>query len=178
MKSFQQYLSEILTPKQEYQHRRKHPDLVKDITDKEFINYIHTPKGKDGKPDGEKRIRTSFLKHGDHRWDVMFTVGGSTSSDAFDLQEFPSTVTKRVFDHVEHFVKTHRAKTGYNPMITYDTTHPKKHRIYQAAARRLGIQAQNHSEHYLDTFYDRPLGPKNMEDDQPWIGGAPHRGEH
>ena len=180
MKSFQQYLSEIFRPKQEYSHRRRHPDLVRVWPkDKEFINYRHIPKGKDGKPDHEKKILTTFLKHADHRWDVMFTVGGSTSSDPFDPQEFPSDVTKRVFDHVEHFVKNYRATTGYNPNITYDTTHPKKHRIYQSAARRLGIEAQNHSEHYLDTFYDRPLGPKNTGgDDEPWIGGAPHRGAH
>ena len=180
MKSFQQYLSEIFRPKQEYSHRRRHPDLVRVWPkDKEFINYRHIPKGKDGKPDHEKKILTTFLKHADHRWDVMFTVGGRTSSDPFDPQEFPSDVTKKVFDHVEHFVKNYRATTGYNPSITYDTTHPKKHRIYQSAARRLGIEAQNHSEHYLDTFYDRPLGPKNTGgDDEPWIGGAPHRGAH
>ena len=51
MKSFQQYLSEIFRPKQEYSHRRRHPDLVRVWPkDKEFINYRHIPKGKDGKP--------------------------------------------------------------------------------------------------------------------------------
>ena len=170
MKSFQQYLLEIFRPKQEYSHRRRHPDLVRVWPkDKEFINYRHIPKGKDGKPDHEKKILTTFLKNEDHHWDVMFTVGGRISpDDSFDSQDFPSDVTKRVFDHVEHFVKNHRATTGYNPSITYDTTHPKKHRIYQTAAKRLGIKAQNDSEDHLNIFYDRPganLGPKNRKDE-------------
>ena len=170
MKSFQQYLLEIFRPKQEYSHRRRHPDLVRVWPkDKEFINYRHIPKGKDGKPDHEKKILTTFLKNEDHHWDVTFTVGGRISpDDSFDSQDFPSDVTKRVFDHVEHFVKNHRATTGYNPSITYDTTHPKKHRIYQTAARRLGIKAQNDSEDHLNIFYDRPganLGPKNRKDE-------------
>jgi hypothetical protein len=145
---------------------------LKKPDDAEMTEYHYTPKDRTGTPIHAKKIRTSFIKHGENRWDVMFTVGGTTYTHG--NQNFPSDVTKKVFDHISHFVKAHRFVTGANPTITYDTTHPKKHRIYQAAAKRLGIEAQNSTD-YLDPEYDRSSRqpPRRVDTDEPWIS-HPH----
>jgi len=180
MLRFKQYLSEIFRPHGGMgEHGLDHPDLLRPHQDRwtnllkkpddaQTVLYYHTPKDKEGKLISGKTIRTSFVKHGENRWDVMFTVGGTTYTHG--NQNFPSDVTKKVFDHISHFVKAHRFVTGANPTITYDTTHPKKHRIYQAAAKRLGIEAQNSTD-YLDPEYDRSL--RRVDTDEPWIS-HPH----
>jgi hypothetical protein len=103
----------------------------------------------------------------------MFTVGGRTSS--LGHKDFPSDVTAKVFDHISHFVKAHSLVARATPKITYDTTHPKKHRIYQAAAKRLGIEAENTSEDWLDPDYERSSRqpPRRVDTDEPWIS-HPH----
>jgi len=103
----------------------------------------------------------------------MFTVGGRTSS--LGHKDFPSDVTAKVFDHISHFVRAHSLVARATPKITYDTTHPKKHRIYQAAAKRLGIEAENTSEDYLDPDYERSSRrpPRRVDTDEPWIS-HPH----
>jgi hypothetical protein len=146
---------------------------LKKPDDAEIIAYHHTPKDRTGVPIHNKEIRTSFVKHAENRWDVMFTVGGRTSS--LGHKDFPSDVTKKVFDHISHFVKAHSLVARATPKITYDTTHPKKHRIYQAAAKRLGIEAENTSEDWLDPDYERSSRqpPRRVDTDEPWIS-HPH----
>jgi hypothetical protein len=186
--SFKEYLKEIFRPQYGLgEHGLDHPDLVRPHQDRwtnllkkpddaQTVEYHYTPKDRTGVPIHDKAIRTSFVKHGENRWDVMFTVGGRTSS--LGHQDFPSDVTKRVFDHISHFVKVHSLVAKATPIITYDTTHPKKHRIYQAAAKRLGIEAQNSTD-YLDPEYDRSSRPssRRTHSDEPWID-PPHRGVH
>jgi len=53
-------------------------------------------------------------------------------------RNFPSHVTRSVFDHIHHFVRSR----GINNIMYY-TRDMKKHRIYQAAAQRLGVTAVN-----------------------------------
>jgi hypothetical protein len=64
-------------------------------------------------------------------------------------RNFPSHVTRSVFDHIHHFVRSRGIKN-----IMYYTPDKKKHRIYQAGAKKLGITAVNMS-------YLGPLGPKD-----------------
>jgi len=102
-----------------------------------MFEYHHTPKDRTGVPIHAKKIRTSFIKAGDNRWEVVFTVGATARTQR--NMNFPSDVTKKVFDHISHFVNAHRFMTRANPTIQYDTKNPKKHRIYQAAAKRLTL---------------------------------------
>ena len=53
-------------------------------------------------------------------------------------RNFPSHVTRSAFDHIHHFVRSR----GINNIMYY-TRDTKKHRIYQAAAQRLGVTAVN-----------------------------------
>ena len=87
------------------------------------------------------------------------------------FQLLSTDVTKKVFDHMSHFVNAHRFVTRANPTIQYDTTNPKKHRIYQAAAKRLGITAENNSpiDHDLDRGARHERRATQQHDEEPWI---------
>ena len=181
MLRFKQYLSEIFRPHYGLgEHGLDHPDLVRPHQDRwteltkkpddaEMIEYHHIPKDKLGVPIHAKKIRTSFIKAGDNRWEAIFTVGGRTRTHG--NMNFPSDVTKKVFDHISHFVNAHRFVTRANPTIQYDTTNPKKHRIYQAAAKRLGITAENNSpiDHDLDRGARHERRATQQHDEEPWI---------
>ena len=180
MLTFKQYLSEIFKPTRGGEHVLDHPDLVRPQQDRwteltkkpddaEMIEYHHTPKDRTGATIHAKKIRTSFIKAGDNRWEAIFTVGGTTYTHG--NMNFPSDVTKKVFDHMSHFVNAHRFVTRANPTIQYDTTNPKKHRIYQAAAKRLGITAENNSpiDHDLDRGARHERRATQQHDEEPWI---------
>lgn len=140
MLTFRQYITEIFRQQGTYSiDQPKHPDLRTDSD--EEVYYVHTPKNAKGEPINSQKIRTSFVRTGDNRWDVTFSVGGSTGTKS--QSHFPSHVTNRVFDHFKHFVDTTKQLSGKAPHIQYETTHPKKHRIYQAVAKRLGVTAEN-----------------------------------
>jgi hypothetical protein len=183
MLTFKQYLSEIFKPTRGGEHVLDHPDLVRPHQDRwteltkkpddaEMIEYHHIPKDKLGVPIHAKKIRTSFIKAGDNRWEVVFTVGATARTQR--NMNFPSDVTKKVFDHISHFVNAHRFMTRANPTIQYDTKNPKKHRIYQAAAKRLGITAENNStlNPNLDKGGKHERGgdhEEHEEHEEPWI---------
>ena len=184
--SFKQYLNEIFRPGA-YRYKRddpKHPDMVAHTQTKQgrddFFVYQYTPKDREGNPIKNKTIVTSIMKAGghpdNHRWDIMFTVGGRMGGTT--NSSFPSDVTHRVYDHLTHFVDTYRQKTGMSPMIQYDTTHPKKDRIYQMAAKRLNIKAEN-ATGWVDPDLERsrPRERRRTHDEEPWID-PPHRGVH
>jgi hypothetical protein len=151
MKSFTQYLSEIFSVSSSKKANTDyHPDLEQ--ANDENVIYHHSSNG--------KRIRThlSSISAGhdftgnqmrkipddvdrNNVWEVDFTVNGKWDKGE-SAGEFPSDVTKKVFDHLNHFVN--RAKDYYGaPHLVYTTANEKKHRIYQGAARRLGVQATN-----------------------------------
>ncbi len=134
-----------------------------------MVEYHFTPTDKEGKPMHSRAIKTTFLSAGPKdRWEVMFKVGGVHSNDP--SHEFPSHVTQRVFDHMAHFVDTTRELIGKSPTLIYDTTHPRKHRIYQLAAKRLGVKAENMAP-WLDPELERGGKRKSTRDDEPEIGG-------
>lgn len=140
MLTFRQYLSEIFRQEGTYTvDQPSHPDLRKDSD--EEVYYVHTPKNAKGEPIRNQEVRTSFFRTGENSWDVTFSVGGSTRTKG--SSQFPSHITKKVFDHFKHFVDTTKQLAGKAPHIQYETTHPKKHRIYQAVAKRLGVTAEN-----------------------------------
>ena len=66
-------------------------------------------------------------------------------------KKFPSHVTKAAFDHIHHFVRSRGIKN-----IMYYTPDKKKHRIYQAGAKKLGITAVNMS-------YLGPIGVRGID---------------
>jgi len=168
MLRFNQYLSEIFSTAKKHSVQGSHPDLRRD--NEEMVEYHFTPTDKEGKPMHSRAIKTTFLSAGPKdRWEVMFKVGGVHSNDP--SHEFPSDVTKRVFDHISHFVQTKREVIGNSPTLIYDTQHPKKHRIYQTGAKRLGIRAENMAP--LDPELDRGGNKKKqqMYYDEPEIGG-------
>jgi hypothetical protein len=51
---------------------------------------------------------------------------------------FPTHVARTVFDHVHHFINSHNVNH-----IFYETGNDKKDRLYQRAAKRLGVGATN-----------------------------------
>lgn len=149
MLRFQQYLSEIFRVTEK--ELKTHPDLTRD--EELSRDYVYEPKDESGKSVRHGVIKTHLGRYHptSDRWYVHFTVGGSHSS--LPTQDFPSNVTKRVFDHIQHHVARHRSETGESPVIVYDTAHPKKERIYKAAGKRLGIKVVNTG--VLDTDLDR-----------------------
>lgn len=149
MLRFRQYLSEIFRVTEK--ELKSHPELTRD--EELSRDYVYEPKDESGKSVRHGVIRTHIGRyHPDsHKWNVHFTVGGSHSW--LPTQDFPSNVTKVVFDHIQHHVARHRSETGESPVLVYDTAHPKKERIYKAAAKRLGIKAVNTG--VLDTDLDR-----------------------
>ena len=145
MKSFRQYLNEIFRPQKAYSNpAERHPDMVHD--DDGYVSYRHQPKDAEGKTIKEKEIHTTIARfsphHPDNQWEISFAVGGKMT-DKYS-KEFPSDVTKRVFDHVQHFVETQRRLQPKDPLqLMYDTSNPKKDRIYQKAGKRLGVKMFN-----------------------------------
>lgn len=150
MKSFRQYLSEIINPTRV--DIKSHPDLSQESALSRA--YIFEPKDESGKPVRHGVIRTFFDRYHpeSHKWNIHFTVGGSHSW--LPTQDFPSDVTKIVFDHIQHHIARHREETGKSPIFVYDTAHPKKERIYRAGARRLGVKIVNTG--VLDLDLDQP----------------------
>jgi|688.fasta_scaffold105202_2 hypothetical protein len=172
MLTFRQYLSEIFRGDQTPNRGEPHPDHPDRTIDKEdYVVYHHKPRGENGFVISDKTIHTSFMKSptGDHHWEVLFSVGGTHSNNP--THDFPSDVTKRVFDHFSHFVSSQIHKNGKPPVFIYDTTHPKKHRIYQAGARRLGIKAQNLAP--LDKELDRGGSRSSRRENEPWLPWLP-----
>jgi hypothetical protein len=143
MKNFKTYLLEIFN--QNKTELEDHPDLLKDqddpSTDKNKFVYSYIPNDDEGNPIKDREIRTWMLKNKQGDWETSFTVGGTTETK--EDKEFPSDVTERVFGHLMHFVDTVKRKLGNPPTIKYETLNKKKHRIYQAVAKRLGTKAQN-----------------------------------
>lgn len=163
MKSFRKYLSEIFRQQGTYSIKQeKHPDLKHDSD--EEVTYAFTPTNTRGEPDFKRKVRTTFMKTGKNTWEAMFTVGGSTHYDPGE--DFPSHVTKKVFDHVKHFVDTTTELAGKAPNIEYQTSHPKKERIYQAVAKRLGVRAEN-TGGYLDPEYDTRRNRRKHHEEEP-----------
>ena len=150
MLTFRQYITEIFRQQGTYSiDQSNHPDLLSrrrrvllgfDDNDIDRL-YEYTPKNAKGEPITSQRIRTFFEKTEKNSWAVTFSVGGATRTKG--EAHFPSHVTQKVFDHFKHFVDTTKQLSGKAPHIQYDTTHPKKHRIYQAVAKRLGVTAEN-----------------------------------
>jgi hypothetical protein len=145
MKKFKTYLLEIFN--QNKTESEDHPDLLKDqneddtSTDKNKFVYSHIPKDENGNPMKDREIRTWMLKNKEGDWETSFTVGGTNVTK--QEKEFPADVTERVFGHLKHFVDTVKKNSGNPPTIRYETPNKKKHRIYQAVARRLGVKATN-----------------------------------
>lgn len=145
MKSFKEFLVEIFNKNKT--QSEDHPDLLRDQNqdnspenENKFV-YSYVPKDNEGNPINSRAIRTWMLKNKEGDWETSFTVGGTNVTKK--ESEFPADVTKRVFGHVQHFVDTIKRKSGKPPTIKYETPNKKKHRIYQAAAKRLGVTAKN-----------------------------------
>jgi len=153
MFTFRQYLSEIFRPGSTYRATDTHPDIIHDSDER--VAYVHKTMDEQGKAISVKTIRTEFMNLGQNNWEVMFSVGGSHATER-SSKHFPTDVAKKVFDHITHFVQTQQGLSGKKPFLQYDTVHPKKHRIYQAGAKRLGIVASNISALPPDKELDRP----------------------
>lgn len=149
MLTFRQYITEIFRVTEK--ELKSHPELTRD--EELSRDYVYEPKDESGKSVRHGVIRTHIGRYypTSHRWHVHFTVGGSHSW--LPTQNFPSDVTKRVFDHIQHHVARHRSETGESPVLVYDTAHPKKERIYKAVGKRLKIKTINMG--VLDTDLDR-----------------------
>jgi len=143
MKRFKTYLLEIFNTNKKISD--DHPDLLKDqndtSTDKNKFVYSYIPKDNEGNPIKDRELRTWMLRNKQGNWETSFTVGGTTETK--EDKEFPSDVTERVFGHIQHFVDTVKRNSGNSPIFTYETRNKKKHRIYQAVAKKLGVKAQN-----------------------------------
>jgi hypothetical protein len=145
MKRFKTYLSEIFNNNKT--ESEDHPDLLKDqneddtLTDKNKFVYSYIPKDEEGNLLKNRAIRTWMLKTKEGDWETSFTVGGTNVTK--EEKEFPADVTERVFGHLKHFVDTVKKNLGNPPTIKYETRNKKKHRIYQAVAKRLGTKATN-----------------------------------
>lgn len=144
----------------------RHPDLRSDSGD--YVEYLHIPKDpkvSDPRQDRTGKIRTQIVRIGpteDNRWEVMFSVGGRFGH--VGSREFPSHVTSKVFDHLQHFVDTQRQLQG-NPTIHFDTTDPKRHKIYMAAANRLGVKAVNWAPIELSEVFSPTSDPRERHPD-------------
>jgi len=138
MKSFLQYLSEVFQPseKQYTPADRSHPDKHHDLYDS--VAYRHTIPAVNGGKD--TNIHTSFREIDPDAdeyagaWKVSFSVDGKYHKET--EKTFPSHISKVVFDHVNHFVKTRQPGREGLVFITDD---PKKSRIYHAVAKRLKV---------------------------------------
>ena len=153
MLTFRQYLAEIFRPSAVYRAKEKHPDVTHDSDER--VSYANITKDSKGKPISAKTIRTDFMNMGQNNWEVLFSVGGYHGIED-PSKEFPSDVARKVFDHISHFVQTQHELSGKKPFLQYDTEHPKKHRIYQAGAKRLKIVASNVSALPPNKELDRP----------------------
>lgn len=142
MKKFKEYLLEIFNRNKT--EVEDHPDYLKGdggATDENKFVYSYVPKDDKGNPIKNREIRTWMLKNKGGDWETTFTVGGTHETK--HGAEFPSDVTQRVFGHLQHFVDAVNKRTGTPPRIKYETVNKKKHRIYQAVAKRLGTTAKN-----------------------------------
>lgn len=143
MKTFKQYISEIFDSSKIYTSKDIHPDLVPEESDNDTLTYIFTPRDAKYNPIRERQIRTVFMRTGNqgNEWDMEFTIGGKYQNPA--AGQFPEEATKKIFDHSKHFMDLHREAQGTLPRIVYGTTHPRKHRLFQAIAKKLGVEATN-----------------------------------
>jgi hypothetical protein len=177
VKSFKQFISEIFRPVKTYTTKDpKHPDLK--IGSDSRMKYTHRFFDDLGEPILDKDITTDFVRvsdphspmmrerlekegikiepHNPNTWEATFTVGGLHSK--YPTQNFPSDIAKKIFDHFAHFAQTTKELTGESPILHYETPHPKKHRIYQSAAKILGVKATNLQT--LNPEYDERMTDK------------------
>jgi len=142
--NFRSYISEIFQKDSgsSDQHGEHHPDLITPPDSNHVLEYSYTPKDAQGNDIKEKSILTRFYHERGNSWNMVFSVGSRT--DALNTtHDFPTDITKKVHEHLTHFVNRWRNKKGQDPVLEYKTKHPKKHRIYQMVAKRLGIRAEN-----------------------------------
>lgn len=168
MKSFKQYISEIFTPPKEHIKGGYHPDLgyggsIAHEPDRphHYYNKEHGTYTRGVAFDYSDVPEHMYHEVGKYMKGVNIEklhsgrgakIDFSTEEDDLSRpgkkvqvynkakpgKTFPSHVTRTVFDHVHHFIHSHNVNH-----IFYETGDDKKDRLYQRAAKRLGVGATN-----------------------------------